>query len=169
MSTKIYNAFKFKKSHSDLMPFLTEIKNIVESETINYILKFEIKDDIKYSEIIKVLNELENNSILNLKSSIVVYFHKNDIYLHFFLPIFYSDKSLRLFTDYLEDFHYQDQCDRPDDISDGDWEHRCTVWKEIFSGNVSYIPLDSGVVWHINRDLNYLALKIYDEVRGNAK
>lgn len=34
-----------------------------------------------------------------------------------------------------QDYHYQNQTDKPDDITDEEWQQRKSVWNQIFSGN----------------------------------
>jgi hypothetical protein len=45
----------------------------------------------------------------------------------------------------IEDFHYQNSTDRPDDISEKDWDHRYQVWNRLILSK-SGIPLETGLI-----------------------
>lgn len=48
------------------------------------------------------------------------------------------------------DYHYQDQTDKPDDISWKDWNFRETVWSDIFDDiSVLWKPSEAGAVYNI--------------------
>lgn len=48
------------------------------------------------------------------------------------------------------DYHYQDQTDKPDDVSWRDWNFRETVWSDIFDGiSVLWKPSSAGAVYNI--------------------
>ncbi len=45
------------------------------------------------------------------------------------------------------DFHYQNQTDRPEEISEEDWEHRKEVWDRLFMG--SSVPAETGLMLNL--------------------
>jgi len=70
----------------------------------------------------------------SLDVSLAVYPHKNDFYLRTFCePISVVGEALGFVEKMpeLEDFHYQNQSDRPENISEKAWKVRAKVWDEI--------------------------------------
>lgn len=55
-----------------------------------------------------------------------------------------------------EDFHYQDQSDRPDDVSDGEWAFRSKVWNRVLVG--SGIPSECGLSYDLITDVKAVEL-----------
>lgn len=167
MSTKIYNAFRFKGELKDLMPFLREVRSDIESHTVNYYKEYKHSDmpDNEW-DLVELFKE-RNKSIFfefNIESSVVVYFHSTGIYLHFFFPGHFGNYSDRGFFekwgDWIEDFHYQNQTDKPDDISEGDWRHREEVFDDLFD---HYDPPNRvGLIWEINNDLHKIAHAVFN-------
>ena len=51
-------------------------------------------------------------------------------------------KYLEIKTDYFSDYHYQDQTDRSEDISESEWKHRCADWDKAIGPD--YIPSHHG-------------------------
>lgn len=81
------------------------------------------------------------NELLNFQASIVVYTHKENIYVQFF--------GVRGVKKYINkkfsDFHYQNQTDRDEKISDEEWKNREKVWDYIFK--VTDKPSMSGLAF----------------------
>lgn len=50
-------------------------------------------------------------------------------------------------TDIVRDFHYQNQADEPEDVSDEEWKERKRVWEAIFDNNS--IPALNGFLYQI--------------------
>lgn len=71
------------------------------------------------------------NNPLNFQAAIVVYPFKDSIYVQFF--------GVREIKKYINkkfsDFHYQNQTDKPDKVTDKEWNQREKVWDEIFKVN----------------------------------
>lgn len=77
------------------------------------------------------------------------------------LILFYSDN--RELTnaweslDYIHDYHYQDQCDKPDNISNREWSNRYKNWNKVLGGNGWGIPSENGYKFTFTSiDLPYL-------------
>lgn len=100
---------------------------------------------------------------LNLSGSIVAYFHKDSIYVQFFMSKSLFEKISDEFKDLLEDFHYQNQSDmsnydsydepweemtkeRQTELED-DWEFRRQVWEEIL--DEKGVPSDNGLIYEL--------------------
>lgn len=66
---------------------------------------------------------------------------EDKILVMFFGDVFVK-KYLETKTDYFSDYHYQDQTDRPEDISESEWKHRCAVWDKAIGPD--YIPSHHG-------------------------
>ena len=62
------------------------------------------------------------------------------------LVMYFGDEIVRKYletkTDYFSDYHYQDQTDRPENISESEWKHRCADWDKAIGPD--YIPSHHG-------------------------
>lgn len=62
------------------------------------------------------------------------------------LVMYFGDEIVRKYletkTDYFSDYHYQDQTDRSEDISESEWKHRCADWDKAIGPD--YIPSHHG-------------------------
>ena len=168
MSTKIYNAYKWNGSLTDLPKVKSRLDKIRERAKAHFmselgkLLPPNFNARVIIEELRRILLLRYNNS-LNFNSSAVVYIHKNNIYVQFFgldsIPNF--DRWLRGFSD----FHYQNQTDRPPEISDEDWAARRKVWDDIFKHNSA--PSKVGFVFPI---IEYETIPelVYDLVAARA-
>ena len=133
MSTKIYNAFKFKKSFSELVPFLKDVREEIENDTVFYYKsRFPQNRIPKVVDLIKKIRQakLKREFEWNIESSVAVFFHNEDIYLIFFFPGHFgrSDRNLsEKWANEIEDFHYQNSTDRPEHITEDEWDARSIV------------------------------------------
>jgi hypothetical protein len=64
-----------------------------------------------------------------------MYFDETYVYL---IPYGFIDTQV---PDWFEDFHYQNQTDQPDDISDEEWKFRANKWKEVCFNHTSILHL----------------------------
>jgi len=162
MSTKIYNAYRVKKSR-DLWPLLRDIRRIAEANVRRMINEFydDVHKDISTkSPLYKAarkrgLNPYEaresvtrkvvhrgyriqsttmERTLFNFDASVTVREHKGRYYLityaDWFSPVGKCFEFLRE-DPRLEDYHYQNQCDRPKEISARAWKAREKVWDAI--------------------------------------
>jgi len=115
------------------------------------------------------------NGPLNFDASMGLIEHRGLIYVQFFgLP----DRSDSAFGKYFKkliknriiiDRHYQNQTDRPDDISDEDWEKRGDIWDEIYPGGWEGYSTPSQVgFWHEFFSRAIYILHSYAEKRDKA-
>jgi hypothetical protein len=135
MSTKIYDAYKW--SGTSMEELLSKLKTMRDLY-LEYIAA-RIVPWSKNSEFIAFMDLIQDettkglNSPLNIEASVVVYPFNSEIYIQFFgVPKLVFTP---IFGDSISDYHYQDQSDQPEDISDGDWEARKELWDKILDWN----------------------------------
>jgi hypothetical protein len=94
----------------------------------------------------------------NINCSVMIYFYKKDIFVHFFGV----ERKLYIHNSYLKDFHYQNQTDQPNNISDEEWNIREEITDIIFSG--IGIPSRCGLIFQIlDESDNYMiARRMFD-------
>lgn len=160
MSTKIYQAFRFKKEFEDLTPFLIQVRSeVIEKLKDFYIKNYRnrlLENKNNFFTYVKILEDATEKNFwqFNIGSSVCVFFNRGKIYLQFYLPgdfgHLYSSINSELFdswSEYIEDYHYQNQTDMPDNISESDWDERRDIWDEILEVDVR--PSYAGYVWTI--------------------
>jgi hypothetical protein len=114
-----------------------------------------IEKEIKYLpgyaliDFLEAMIEWNKRDRFNVSMSMVVYEHQDDLYLHFFgiedCPAMVNVIANTVKNGYLSDFHYQNHTDRPDGISEKDWDNREKVWDDIFG--ICNTPAQSGFVY----------------------
>lgn len=151
MSTKIYNGIKFKSNNiveiiEQLQNVRTEVLKICNTSEIvkdedlsNFITYYGLDKNIKpYSSIEinrKMINSLETEDeiaylFLHFNFSIYVIPYKDG---NIYGGLFCDNVNYKKYIDpYIEDFHYQGQTDRPEEITEEEWENRRNIWDEIF-------------------------------------
>lgn len=150
MSTKIYNGIKFKSN--DMKEILQQLQN-VRKEALkicnDLITNVNIEDYLLYKfnkidlanksshEINKIMsndimiNDEAANLFLDFKCSIFIIPHEDgNVYGGQFCSGVESYKEL--LKPYIEEYHYQNQTDKPDNISDDEWNERDEIWENIF-------------------------------------
>jgi hypothetical protein len=159
MSTKLYNGIKFKSNNiKEVLDQLISVKekakeiaiNSISDEQLSYFISanklldkdvYDISIDISHA-----IDDIEGRWRFspNLHFSVVVYpTIEGDIYGYYFD----SDKKeyRELIEPFYTDFHYQDQCDKPDELSDEEWDFREKKWNEL----VDYKFKDTGFTYGI--------------------
>jgi hypothetical protein len=89
---------------------------------------------------------MEKGVPLDVDCSMVVFYYHKKVYIKFFNFNYWWDdvfKELRK-SRKIKDWHYQDQTDKPDRISDAAWSKREEVWEGIFKEQESDIPSHCG-------------------------
>jgi len=197
MSTKIYNAYKFLGKTNEIIPMLKDIKKIYLNDVKEMLIKYAnisfskkeydfldndylLKELPSYylSDILESIMRKGYNVPLNIQSSAMVYFHKDDIYIQFFgLKSKYCDK----YKNILIDFHYQNQVDqsnydwdkekwdemtteRQKELED-DWDHRKEVWDEIITDTTFS---ENGLSFNFN-PTNYMLTYFCGEILQTIK
>ena len=104
-----------------------------ECETPEFDLYFRLYDDLS--------SEFKDFSIEQAK--MVYILHNDDIFAMFFGSYRYEKYILQ--NDNFSDYHYQNQTDRPEDISDEEWQQREKYWDEAIGPD--YIPINHGMLF----------------------
>lgn len=62
-----------------------------------------------------------------------------------------------LLKDIADDFHYQNQTDQPEDISNEEWQHRSQIWNDIF--DMYFTPGEAGPTYEIVKSDDFNDIK----------
>jgi len=133
MSTKIYNAYRFKGSAELLMK---EYVPKFNAEFKDWYRKMWIKQGDKLDDV-KNRFEYFFGPEGRFTSEMVVYFHKRRIYVQFFSNVHFT------LDERFEDYHFQNQTDPPDDIPYRKYNARGKIWDAILEP--SCIPAKVGL------------------------
>lgn len=175
MGTKIYNGYMARMGLVDL---LNEFKKMVEpfdilkkTEYTRELVRssvFEIDkrvangEDADQEKILdekheKFEKEIENTILLRKRSPSIDFsvrcsvfpLKKNKTLILLFED---NDKALELWNSYafIEDYHYQNQCDPPTNISKHLWDKRRTDWDLVLGGNGCGTPRDNGYLFEFS-------------------
>lgn len=161
MSTKIYNGIKFKsKNISKVLSQLISIKKEAKEISKNLITKRDLElfirsnnlQDLDPFEIVRELflaMEVKENSnrwhfVPRIDFTVFIYPTKEgDIYGY------YQDSNRPEYQELLKpfytDFHYQNNSDRPSDITEEEWEFRRNKWDEL----IDYKFKDTGFTYEL--------------------
>lgn len=180
MSTKIYNGYKLNVTWPELMPYLKKIKKefeIIRQElALTHMAQkltnqidlslcgFEDKKEIKlWLMPIELRDEAEraqNSASLlagrDYSANLLVLPHEGH-----FLVLFY-DNGCREYTAKWEslpevsDYHYQNSTDKPEEISEPDWDSRKIAWDQVLPG--SGIPSENGLTFDLLNSKNWYSL-----------
>jgi hypothetical protein len=104
------------------------------------------------------------------KFFVTIFERKNKLYGTFFDQTNKNYKQL-FDKDIAVDYHYQNQTDKPDEISWRDWRFREKVWEDIFDDiSVLWISSEAGVVYNIvtEDDIN-ISKEIFEKVIEKCK
>lgn len=130
MSTKIYNAYRFAGNIEDAQEWLFTFRKLHAAYLVDK-LKMFINPKAPFTVIANIIREISQknlNNELNVQASVMVYVRKKQIYIQFFAV---DREVLEMVVDTdprFQDFHYQNQTDRPDKVSAREWNHRKKVW-----------------------------------------
>jgi hypothetical protein len=150
MSTKLYNGIKFKSNNiREVLDQLMSIKKEANKIALNllpddrlslFIATNNLLDKDAWTISRELLDALESSNsnrwtfVPRLYLSVVVYPTKEgDIYGYYFD----SDKKEfnNLLKPFYNDFHYQNQTDPPNDVSEEEWNFRREKWDELLPGD----------------------------------
>lgn len=157
MSTKIYNGIKFNsKNFKEILDQIVSIKPKAIDIAVEKLRK-SLPNFIKYNNLIDK-DEYEISIVLTdslstssdkcfiPRVSFTIFFYptkEGDVYGYFF-DSNVSEYS-KLLDPFCTDFHYQNQSDKPDDISEEEWDFRSDKWDEL----VDYNFRDSGFMYEV--------------------
>ena len=181
MSTKIYNGIKFKSNNiveilEQLQNVRTEVLKICNTSEIvkdedlsDFITYYGLDENIKpYSSIEinrKMINSLETEDeiaylFLRFNFSICVIPYKDG---NIYGGLFCDNVNYKKYIEpYAEEFHYQDQTDRPEEITEEEWENRRNIWDEIFDKFWTFSEV--GLKYEIVGPKDFRMYKRIDEV-----
>lgn len=172
MSTKIYNGYRSKLPIEALLKEFSVVKqdfvNILETSFLEGLVKhtiIDVLDNTEYKkekhpfdkELIKQYNFAED--VINKSNKYErLFFGDVDIDLAISCSVFplngetlillYSDNSnATKFWEglgFIEDYHYQNQTDPPEELSEQEWEKRKTDWDLVLGGDGYGRPVDFG-------------------------
>lgn len=128
MSTKIYNAYKYKGDASTLMKYLLAYRkkwNKYQIERMSDIVEGAFQHDLKNEELFfenqlhpnKLMELMQRDSekkmkswrdIFDVSADVVVYYHKKNIYIQTFFNVSNGPKFI---NKDMVDYHYQNQSD----------------------------------------------------------
>jgi hypothetical protein len=111
--------------------------------------------DLEIEFIIRANSRCMNRWIsLDVDCAMVVFYYRKKVYVQFFnFSRWWDDtfKKLRK-SRKVKDWHYQNQTDKPDNVSDKKWAERENVWEGIFKEHGANTPAQCGfTVEFINR------------------
>jgi hypothetical protein len=170
MSTKIYNAYRFTGTIQQLVPRLKRYRDQVIEEFVDILgsnLPFDLPNRGALRQQLREKIDQGQIDDLNFQSSIVVYVPpKIDCYLlvQIFGLDFYGNNRIKArLPRGLKDWHYQNSCDKPDDVSKTEWEARKKIWGLIFKD--THTPSKAGLIMPIIEKSNVddLIWKLYDK------
>lgn len=154
MSTKIYNGVKFKsKDWKEVLDQLISVKEKAIQIAFSSIKKRDLelfilsnnlidKDSYEIVDALKNSNPTRAAFVPRIYFSIILYpTREGDIYGYYFDSD--NQKYLDLINPFFDDFHYQNQGDKPDNITDDEWDFRESKWDEL----VRYKFKDSGFTY----------------------
>ena len=171
MSTKIYDAYKYEGSLYTLLNELKGIRNIYQEEKINELSKFEtleidtedgkkvfLKDlgneilgEMHLGDYLEQRMKIGYREPMNIQASVVIYPHKENLYVHFFGISNKIIESVKGLTDY----HYQNQCD----MSNYDWDKE--KWEDMTEERQKKLEDDWDERWKRTEDIRHKTYYIY--------
>ena len=169
MSLKVYNGIKFKsKDMQDIVKSLHNIRKQAIENSIEYaknnpddfVLTMidSIDDAFKLNvDDYKINLECQKKVQSSLEKSWRTGNDPNFLFSVVIIPwdgeyygCVYDDQisaNRALLKDIADDFHYQNQTDKPEDISDDDWSEREQIWNDIF--DIYFTPGEAGLTYEI--------------------
>lgn len=145
MSTKIYDAYRVQgMTARELLDFFIEIrKDFFTKVTIqlSQYPYFKDKDYLATTDELKRIFRSGMRDPFNYVSSVMIYPYENDFYCVFFgmsdmlNGVTYLEELERneTFMKHFSDFHYQNQTDQPDNVTDEEWNLRRDTWDKLIS------------------------------------
>lgn len=169
MSTKVYNGFKFKSSdmidiHTAIMDFRMELEALHLRALAELYAKLAVQMIDKaamvpgkhagesplvkaWENVITRQKEIKKTGgrdpDVDFDFSLSILPFRGEVY-----GIVYTEKSawrdLWLEKDFVEDFSYWNNSDRPEGLSKDDWKHRSDVWHDMFGTGIFTVPAMCG-------------------------
>ena len=150
MSTKIYNAYKYNGTitelHKELFRMRLDCRQLIENKLIE--IQHGRMDFWDLSAMMgKGFGGESFAKRIGIDDCAIIYPHEDNLYVQFFNPSDLGDyrSEVMELNGNFKDYHYQNQTDKPDEVSDEDWEERGRVWDEIFEGLDNDAPTGAGL------------------------
>lgn len=185
MSLKVYNGIKFKtKKLPEIIKYLHSIKDKAKANSVKHIKekpdrviyaltenmdevfnpdfkldKWEAQQKLR-ANLSKTWRTVEDPSFLF--SVCIIPWTDGNVY-----GISYHDdidENRALLDEIAIEYHYQNQTDKPDEISTRDWNKRGKIWNEIFDDYVS--AGDAGMIYEIVKPDDFYAKYIEDAIES---
>lgn len=144
MSTKLYYGIRFKsRSMADILQQLVSIRKETVKLANDLLTVEEIKDFIVLNNLTNsykyvIFNALKNDLDAKCRTILSINFNftislipeKNGyVYGYYFAD--HQQEYFKMIEPFVDDYHYQNQCDKPDDISTQDWSCRRKKWDKL--------------------------------------
>ena len=190
MSTKLYNGIKFKSNK--LGTVIRQLHGLKEEAVKNVMGTFTDPKQLNFMMMCWVygnaIREDKSNDTawqfqrilrqelrkpyndFNFMFKVVIFERKNKLYGIYYDHSYLNYKML-FDRDIAVDYHYQDQSDKPDDVSNRDWNFREEVWSDIFDDiSTLWIPSEAGAVYDIvDVEDIYVTSSMLDDIRRVRK
>ncbi len=148
-STKIYQAYKWNKSFDELLEHLEALRQLEYAKFTTLmvnVLKIGVTNPADVMDVIRDFMQRGTNSPMNPKASVCLYHHEGVWYPHYFGIDVAVLEPFEKAGD-MEDFHYQNHTDPPEEVAEKDWEHRLQVWEKIYERYST--PAHAGLIFEI--------------------
>ena len=144
MSTKLYNGIRFKsRNMGDILQQLISIRKDAvkianELLTIEEIKSFIILNNLIGADCHKIYKALVTDLNSDCRTLLSINFNftislipeKNGyVYGYYFAD--HQKEYFEMIEPFVEDYHYQNQCDKPDNISNREWNNRRKKWNKL--------------------------------------
>lgn len=144
MSTKLYNGIRFKsRNMGDILQQLISIRKDAvkianELLTIEEIKSFIILNNLIGADCHKIYKALVTDLNSDCRTLLSINFNftislipeKNGyVYGYYFAD--HQKEYFEMIEPFVEDYHYQNQCDKPDNISNREWNNRRKKWDKL--------------------------------------
>lgn len=180
MSTKIYNAYKFNGKPNELMEHLRSFRQKWQDFQVHRLCG-QLTEVESY---VALHDKIEKDSTTtypswndshDVRGSVVVFFHKRNIYVQTFLQC--EGEPPKFIDERFDDFHYQNQSDPWYDYDETlsvadkkkaarNWVVRQKVWDEIYSDNF-HTASQAGLAYEMcgTSDFHEIARRVLERFR----
>lgn len=189
MSTKIYNGYRVNISKvEDLITFCQKAKTALRKARDKEIAKYFVSkrlysldrqavrpeyQKLSYRDICKKLEEakLENNKgVRNFEiemTASAVFIPRGRAFLVYFCCDNQEMTKAWQALEEVEDYHYQDQCDRPEELTSREWNKRKKDWDEALGPD--WVPANHGLTFEFSQFETWGLLQTIKEHYADAQ
>ena len=137
MSTRIYFGYRVKVDR--INEVLDTVKDKVWKIAIDNIMDWFPEEPMNYIEFLnhvyKIRELFKRHEVYDFDCGLNIWIKDGYCYIIFVKGSYlYTNKIPDLMPDFVEDFSYFDNTDKPEGISEEEWEYRGTVWEGINCG-----------------------------------